>query len=1196
MKSKGWIAALFLLGIVMAGWAAETPPTVAVLDFSIPAAESNRWAWAEGGVSDLLQIELQQQGLLLLDRDGIHAVLAEQRLASNGRTAENCLTIAKLLNAQYLITGKVVPLAGDRFRVEAGAFSVEAVETELTATGEGDFPKELSRVAQEVAKQIAKKIPTRSHEFPDKTQPTTHAPKPESLIMFYRGLNACARGQPSWGAAYFMNAASLDSEFTVPLLWEIKAYEMAGLTQPAAIRREELAEVLKRLGVETAGRTNLPALSSKPVLAVLNPVVATGSGIEAASLDADLTHALLATDQVRVFAFQGIGSAIAEQDLRLSSFFNSQNAPRYDRWLASDGLVLGRVCPAKKNLVSLELSLVNPVNASVMACVQRTVATTTLSGQIPAIVGELLAAWTNRLVTANTSVETPEPSASPSDNGNTDLRPVYRDLVAAMAQVRCEPGKSDSHRALADAFAATGRTRLAAYEIEQCLKTLDIHAPHADTTYLGTHRWLFWEPSPASGAVGLVDPRAIDHLIEQLLTTYPQTLAAGCMRYNLAVSAWRTEKWADAITQAQQCRQVMQPIIALYDRNNTTVNGGECDYEIAAATYFLEGASLDKLGKPEAARAVSHRGLDFMQAFKVRNFCLPFGPFIGDFFGPQRVYGYGGDAPGIQTRLEEELAKLGEKISRPPPAESLPVAATKTPGADWIQKGQLEIQKGNYPPVLECYQKAMAAGASIKDCPGLGAALLEVALDGNSSHPREEMEKLRLKFGFPPVEASWVDWFAAGRKYQTSRQFDFQKAVACYRGTLDFLEHPEQMGVYHLEPQPNCDRIALRGGQGLSEMDILWSQNYNERWCNAAYYLAHCLVELNQKEEAAQWLRQIAIKEGGDTIFLLITGNWNGGSGQEVQLGVRAAELLKQLHQEPESPKFGETDGPYKRPAYGSKARSFSELPPPTTPNPDILQALTNLLATATYNPRDEKHPNPQLQAFVQQYGHAAVPALLSLLPRAGELWDEPTLGWLLGQTAAPAEAVYVVAACKQHWGLIAGAMKLDFEATAEAAAEEWRAQSESGFVHFLFIFAILDARLRPLYPLVMDHIAEKKANHHSVIFRMDEVVRKEKSDELETAFQEALSRCLKLKLQQNEYYELPRISQIALRHGVPEAIDGFMACEGSSPEKLRADLGSVLDLPAGDNEVIAFLRANASRWEWNPGQKKFTLKPSEKS
>ena len=171
---------------------------------------------------------------------------------------------------------------------------------------------------------------------------------------------------------------------------------------------------------------------------------------------------------------------------------------------------------------------------------------------------------------------------------------------------------------------------------------------------------------------------------------------------------------------------------------------------------------------------------------------------------------------------------------------------------------------------------------------------------------------------------------------------------------------------------------------------------------------------------------------------------------------------------------------------------------------------------------------------------------------------------------------------------MIAGAKKLDFDATAEVLAEEWRSQSESGFVHFKFIFAILDARLRPLYPLVIDHIAEKKANHHSVIFRMDEVVREEKSDELESAFRDALSQCLKLKLMQNENYEMPRISKIALRHGVSEAIDGFLVCDGSSPEKLRADLGSVLDLPANDNEVITFLRANSSRWAWHSDRNKF--------
>ena len=52
------------------------PQTVAVLDLAVPTAERNRWGWAEAGVADLLQIELQQRGLVTLDRDLIHAVPA----------------------------------------------------------------------------------------------------------------------------------------------------------------------------------------------------------------------------------------------------------------------------------------------------------------------------------------------------------------------------------------------------------------------------------------------------------------------------------------------------------------------------------------------------------------------------------------------------------------------------------------------------------------------------------------------------------------------------------------------------------------------------------------------------------------------------------------------------------------------------------------------------------------------------------------------------------------------------------------------------------------------------------------------------------------------------------------------------------------------------------------------------------------
>ncbi len=1190
MRLKLCITGLVLLGAVAGASAAEAPAAVAVLDFSVPAAADNRWAWAESGVADLLQIELQQKRMLLLDRDAIHAVLQEQRLAASGRSAKDSLSLAQLLNAQYLISGKIAPLAAGRFRVEAVVFSVEASETKVTAMSEGDFPKELSRVLSDVAKQIAGKLPAGSG-FNGEAEPPARAPKPEALILFYRGVNACALGQPGLGAACFMNAASLDPDFTVPLLWEIKAYEMAGLAEPAAIRREEMATVLQHLGMATTSPTNIPVHTGKPVLALLHPVVTAGdSGLESSALDTALIRSLLATDQVRLFAFEGIGASVAEQDLRLSSFFAGQNAPRYGRWLAADGLVLCRVHPDGSNQTAMELSLVNPLNAVVMARSERTGPAATLPGQIPALVGELLGAWTNRLAPAIAPVVTPESSAVVTNEEATDLRPIYRDLVAAMAQVRREPGSSDSHRALANAFGATGRPRLAAYEIEQCLQRLDIHAPHADNTFLGTHRWLFWEPSPASGAAGLVNPAAITNLSGQLLAVYPQSLAAGCLRYNLAVTAWRAKDWPEAITQAQKSRQILQSLVAHFDRNaKIGANRGEAEFEMLAATFFLEGSGLRESGKRDEARLVFHQGLDFMLSNKVRNFCLPLGPYLGDFFGPERVYGCGGDPPGIQSRLEQELVKLGETIARPTQAAPppVPVAATAVPGADWIQKGQLEIKNKNYLPALEYYQMAVAAGVATRDCPGLATALLEIALDRNLEHPQAEVEKLRRELGLPPVQASWVELFAAARQYQTGSQFDLEKAAACYRGAIDFLEHPEQRGVYRLEKEPGCDRTNLWWGKSIGEVDLLWTKNYDTRWHSAAFYLAQCLIQLDRKEEAAQWLRQIAIKIGGDdSVALLEKNDWNNSSWSSSGLGVRSAQLLKELHQDLGTPKFGEVDGPYKRPVTGTKARPVPS-PPLPPPDPMVLPALTNLLvelAHATSPP----NRNSRIQSFIAQYGHDIVPAVLALLPQSGEPWDENALMEMLKRTATQADAAWVVVACTKHWGLIALANRLDPRATAEALAEVWREHSGAKFVPPSLIHEVVHARVRPLYALVLDQISEKRINHHADVFLMDEAAGADKSDELEAGLRDALARCLRLKLQESDHYELRRISQIAIRHGVPEGIEGLLIADEADPEKLRADLGTLIELPSKEDEVVAFLKANQSRWTWDPHRQQF--------
>jgi tetratricopeptide (TPR) repeat protein len=1165
---------------------------VAVLDFSVPAAESNRWSWAEGGVADQLQIELQQQGLLLLDRDGIQAVLAEQRLATSGRTAENSLAVAKLLNAQFLIDGKVIPLAGERFRIEARVFSVETVETAASAVGEGNFPKDLSLMVQQVADQIAKKLPARTG-FANETRPAIRAPKPESLIMFYRGLNACAVGRPEWGAGYFINAASLDPDFTVPLLWEIKAYEMAGLPQIAALRREELA-LLSGTNASATPASHTTGQMSLPVLALLNPVISVPAGtLNAAELADSVRQALLADHRVRVFAYEGIGAAVAEQDLRLSSFFISQNAPRYGRWLTTDAVVFCQVKPDVVGKLEIKLSLINPLNASVLASVQGVQSNTALSGNIQNLTRELLALWLKQPKVATTLTTLAASNLTSGDLGS-DLRPIYRALANALVMAQREPEKGDSHRSLANAFGAAGRTRLAAYEIEECLRRLDIHAPHADTTYVGTHRWLFWEPSPASGAVGLVNQQLIDHMIEQLLTNYPHTLAAGCMHYNLAVTAWRGNNWRETIAQAQPARQILRSLVAGYDlKTPTGANRGDAEFEMIAASYFLEGSSLVKLDRPDAAKVIFHQGLEFMQTYKVRDFCLPLGPYIGDFFGPERVYGFGGDPPGIKTRLEAELTKLGETIVRPPRPEPPPTAVTKEPGADSIQRGQLEFQKGNYQPALECYQKAVAAGASVTACPGLAFALLEVALDNKPDHPADEIEKLRLELGLPPIQASWVEWFGTGRKYQTARQYDLEKAVACYRGAMDFLEHPEQRGVYRLEKEPCCNRTNLLWGKSIGEIELRWTIKYDERWYSAAFYLAHCLIKLDRKEEAAPWLRQIAIKVGGDSSLpLLERDTWNSSGWSSDNLGVRSAELLQDLHMVKKRGAIGLMDGPYQLPPRIAKAKP---LPVPPLPSVDVtlLQPLTNALMEAgkTRIPRERKE---RLQPVIAKYGHQLVPVALSFLYQEPCAWDKNLLVLLLEQTADTNDAPWVVNAATREYGLIKLAQRLDPKTTASVLAEEWQRQEANNLVSPGLIQEIIKGRVRPLFPLVLDQIAEVKANHWNDVVLLDGILASEQSRELAAAFCEALAQCLKQKLAVENHYQIGLIAHIALKHGIPEGIDGVRVAEESLPAQLRASLKSYLDLPPDDAGLVPFLRRNHGLWKWNPDTKKFGLPKAE--
>jgi hypothetical protein len=207
----------------------------------------------------------------------------------------------------------------------------------------------------------------------------------------------------------------------------------------------------------------------------------------------------------------------------------------------------------------------------------------------------------------------------------------------------------------------------------------------------------------------------------------------------------------------------------------------------------------------------------------------------------------------------------------------------------------------------------------------------------------------------------------------------------------------------------------------------------------------------------------------------------------------------------------------------------------------------------------------------------------------AGDERNVNDLIWLLEQNATTTDAPWIVAACKTQWQLVPLANRLDAGATAVALAEEWRSHAAKNFIPPDLIHAIVNVRVRPMFAPVIEQIAGKWVNHHMVVFLMDPVVGGEKSDALETAFRGALGACLRLKLEQNDRYELPRISRIALRHGVPEAVAATVVCESGSPEQLRKVLAPFLELPADDRAALAYLRTNDSRWQWESVTRKFT-------
>lgn len=153
-----FVAALVAVALAVPGASAQDNgvPTVAVMDFTgFMLGEAGNSVNLGKAVSAMLVTEFSgREGINVVERQDLNALLQEQRLALSGRVDEgSAVEIGKLLGAQYMFYGQVASIA-DNLRLDIRAIDVETSEV-VSVLKKMDTTSELLSVIVWVADEFA---------------------------------------------------------------------------------------------------------------------------------------------------------------------------------------------------------------------------------------------------------------------------------------------------------------------------------------------------------------------------------------------------------------------------------------------------------------------------------------------------------------------------------------------------------------------------------------------------------------------------------------------------------------------------------------------------------------------------------------------------------------------------------------------------------------------------------------------------------------------------------------------------------------------------------------------------------------------------------------------------------------------------------------------------------------------------------
>jgi curli biogenesis system outer membrane secretion channel CsgG len=156
------------------------PATVAVLYFDYDGKTAGLEVLRKGLAQMLISDLTGQDGWLVVERERLEAVLAEQKLAQSGKIDKaTAAKLGKLLGARYLVVGSYFDLMG-ALRVDARLVSVETGEI-LGSAGTTGKPDDFLTVEQKIGQDLGRLLGQRvAQPTSGQTQTPKKSTRPKS--------------------------------------------------------------------------------------------------------------------------------------------------------------------------------------------------------------------------------------------------------------------------------------------------------------------------------------------------------------------------------------------------------------------------------------------------------------------------------------------------------------------------------------------------------------------------------------------------------------------------------------------------------------------------------------------------------------------------------------------------------------------------------------------------------------------------------------------------------------------------------------------------------------------------------------------------------------------------------------------------------------------------------------------------------